>query len=71
MDFLGNYLIQFLVIAPALIISVTIHEFMHGFVSDRLGDPTPRNAGRLTLNPIKHLDPMGTIMIFIVRFGWG
>ncbi len=71
MDSLVNYLVQFLVIAPALIISVTIHEFMHGYVSDKLGDPTPRNAGRLTLNPLKHLDPMGTIMILIVRFGWG
>ncbi len=71
MNFFENFLVQFLVIAPALIISVTIHEFMHGYVSDKLGDPTPRNAGRLTLNPIKHLDPVGTIMIFIVRFGWG
>ena len=71
MDFFDNLITQFLLIAPALIISVTIHEFMHGFVSDKLGDPTPRNAGRLTLNPIKHLDPVGTIMIFIVRFGWG
>jgi Zn-dependent protease len=55
----------------ALIIAITIHEFAHAFMADRLGDPTPRASGRLTLNPLAHLDPIGTLMLFIARFGWG
>ena len=62
------YLVVFLV---SLIISITIHEFAHGFAADKLGDPTPRIQGRLTLNPKAHLDPFGTIMILLVGFGWG
>lgn len=54
-----------------LILAITIHEFAHALVADRLGDPTPRAAGRLTLNPLAHLDPLGTIMIFVASFGWG
>ncbi|MFA7300771.1 MAG: site-2 protease family protein [Candidatus Shapirobacteria bacterium] len=57
--------------AIGLLIAVTIHEFSHAFAADRLGDPTPAAAGRLTLNPLAHLDPLGTLMIFIVHFGWG
>ena len=55
----------------ALIVAITIHEFAHAFAADRLGDPTPRIQGRLTLNPLSHLDPLGTLMILFVRFGWG
>lgn len=55
----------------ALIIAITIHEFAHALVADRLGDPTPRLQGRLTLNPLSHLDPIGTLMILLVSFGWG
>ncbi|MEK7528024.1 MAG: site-2 protease family protein [Patescibacteria group bacterium] len=54
-----------------LILAITIHEFAHALAADRLGDPTPRAAGRLTLNPLSHLDPLGTIMIFFASFGWG
>jgi len=54
-----------------LIIAITVHEFSHAFVADRLGDPTPRLQGRLTLNPLAHLDPMGIILLLLVRFGWG
>ncbi|PJC79740.1 site-2 protease family protein [Candidatus Shapirobacteria bacterium CG_4_8_14_3_um_filter_35_11] len=54
-----------------LLIAVTIHEFSHALTADRLGDPTPRAMGRLTLNPLAHLDPLGTLMIFIAHFGWG
>ncbi len=60
-------IIQFIV----LIIAITVHEFAHAFTADRFGDPTPRLDGRLTLNPLSHLDPLGTIMIFLVGFGWG
>ncbi|NMB97365.1 MAG: site-2 protease family protein [Clostridiaceae bacterium] len=55
---------------PVILISITIHELSHGYCSYKLGDPTAKNAGRLTLNPIKHLDILGTIMILISGFGW-
>lgn len=54
---------------PALM-AITCHEVAHGFVADRLGDKTARMLGRLTLNPIKHLDIIGTAMIYFVGFGW-
>ena len=47
-----------------------MHELSHGLVAYRLGDPTAKNAGRLTLNPLSHLDPIGTLMLFLVHFGW-
>lgn len=55
----------------ALVVAITIHEFAHAWAAERLGDPTPRLMGRLTLNPLAHLDPLGTIMLLIARFGWG
>ena len=55
---------------PALLIGFAFHEFAHGWVADRLGDPTPRSQGRLTLNPIAHLDLFGTLMALLYRFGW-
>lgn len=55
----------------ALVVAITIHEFAHAYAAERLGDPTPRLMGRLTLNPLAHLDPLGTIMLLIARFGWG
>ena len=54
-----------------LVIAIAIHEFAHAATADRLGDPTPRSQGRLTLNPLAHLDPVGTIMLLLFRFGWG
>ena len=60
-----------LLFLPALIIAITIHEFAHAFLADRLGDPTPQLQGRLSLNPLKHLDPVGTLMLLFFRFGWG
>jgi Zn-dependent protease len=59
-----------------LIMSVVIHELSHGYMADRLGDPTPRLQGRLTLNPVKHLDPMGSVVVPLITslfgftFGW-
>lgn len=55
---------------PALMIGFAFHEFAHAWVADRLGDPTPRSQGRLTLNPFVHLDLFGTIMALLYRFGW-
>lgn len=54
-----------------LIIAITIHEFSHAYVADHFGDPTPRSYGRVSLNPLRHLDPLGTLMLFIAHFGWG
>jgi Zn-dependent protease len=56
--------------APAILFCLTIHEYAHGLIALRLGDPTARNAGRLTLNPLKHLDLIGTISLFLFRLGW-
>jgi Zn-dependent protease len=61
----------FLIWAISLIIAVTVHEFSHAFIADRLGDPTPKIMGRVTLNPLAHLDPIGTLAILIANFGWG
>lgn len=59
-----------LYIAVALVVAATVHEFAHAYVADRLGDPTPRSQGRLTLNPLAHLDPLGTLLILVAGFGW-
>ena len=63
--------IAFLVIAAGIMTAITIHEFAHAWVADRLGDPTPRHQGRVSLNPQRHLDLLGTLTIFTVGFGWG
>lgn len=55
----------------ALVVAVTIHEFAHAWMADRLGDPTPRVQDRVTLDPRAHLDPIGTIALLITGFGWG
>lgn len=61
-------LIYFLV---ALVVAISVHEAAHAYAAYKLGDPTAKHQGRLTLNPLKHLDPLGTLMLFIARFGWG
>jgi Zn-dependent protease len=63
--------LAFFIIVPIVLLSITVHEFAHCWVTDRLGDPTPRAKGRLTLNPLAHLDPLGTLMFLFTRFGWG
>lgn len=67
---LSNFLNEAIYWVPALIIALSFHEYAHGKMADYLGDPTPRQHGRLTLNPIKHIDPVGLLMLMIVRFGW-
>jgi Zn-dependent protease len=57
-------------VIPAIIIALTFHEYAHGRIAYALGDPTAKEAGRLTLNPLKHLDPIGTLMIIFANFGW-
>jgi Zn-dependent protease len=62
--------LAFIVITIPLLYSVIFHELAHGWVAYRMGDPTAKSLGRLSLNPLKHLDPMGTIMLFVFGFGW-
>lgn len=57
--------------APILLVSITVHEFAHAYTAKRLGDNTAYLAGRVSLNPLKHLDPVGTICMLIMGFGWG
>ena len=67
---LSGSLPDFLSRAFTLVIAFTIHEFAHAWVADRLGDDTPRLAGRLTLNPLRHLDPLGSLLLLVAGFGW-
>lgn len=53
-----------------ILLALPVHEFAHAFTAVRLGDPTPRMQGRYTLNPLRHIDPIGAILIFLVGFGW-
>lgn len=64
-------LINLLLTIPGVLIAITFHEFAHAFAADKLGDDTPRSQGRLTLNPLAHLDPIGSIMLLFAGFGWG
>ncbi|MBU1567052.1 MAG: site-2 protease family protein [Proteobacteria bacterium] len=65
-----EFITELIILAPPLLFALTLHEFAHGFIAYRLGDPTAKMAGRLTLNPLKHLDPIGTIAFFLIKFGW-
>ena len=64
-------LVALLLTLPGVIIAITFHEFAHAFAADKLGDDTPRRQGRLTLNPLSHIDPVGFLMLIFVHFGWG
>ena len=69
-DSLRTNLLQLLYTLPAILIALTFHEYAHGYVAYRCGDDTALKLGRLTLNPIKHLDPIGTICMILFHFGW-
>lgn len=69
-DFSREAIISMLLSLPAILYCLSIHEFAHGWISYKLGDPTARNLGRLTLNPIKHIDPFGFIALLVAGFGW-
>jgi Zn-dependent protease len=62
--------VEFVILSALLLYSVIFHELAHGWVAYKMGDPTAKWLGRLTLNPIKHLDPIGTLMLLFVGFGW-
>lgn len=63
-------IVSFLYSAPAILIALTLHEVAHGYVALKCGDPTAQMLGRLSLNPLKHLDPIGTAFMFLFGFGW-
>lgn len=70
-DLLQRDLVAFVLLAVSLVGAIALHEFAHALAADLQGDRLPRAMGRLTLNPAKHLDPLGTIAIFLIGFGWG
>lgn len=68
---MGLDLEQLILFLPAFVIAIAVHEASHALSATLLGDPSPRAAGRLTLNPLRHLDPLGTITLVFAGFGWG
>lgn len=66
-----QWLMNTLMILPAILIGLTVHEFAHAFVAYRLGDITPKVQKRVSLNPIRHVDPIGMIALLFIGFGWG
>lgn len=71
LSLLLNSPLAFFIIFPLLLLSITFHEWAHCIVTDKLGDPTPRAKGRVTLNPLAHLDPLGVLAMLLTGFGWG
>ncbi len=65
-----SYIIQILLSLPVILLALSVHETAHGYVAYKLGDPTAHSMGRLTLNPIKHLDPFGFLSMILFGFGW-
>ena len=67
----GEWLLDEIMMIPGIILGLAFHEFGHAFVSSKLGDPTPRRQGRVTLNPLAHIDPVGLLCLLFAGFGWG
>lgn len=70
MGIIVNFIVSLLYVAPAVLIALSLHEFAHGLASYSLGDPTPKANGRLSLNPFRHMDLWGTLMLLFFGFGW-
>ena len=66
-----NFLLNLVLTLPAVLIAITFHEYAHAWAADKLGDDTPRRQGRLSLNPLAHLDPIGCVLLVFAGFGWG
>ena len=67
---INHFMQQLVILAPPFLFALTFHELAHGYVAWNLGDPTAKNAGRLTMNPLKHIDPLGVIAFIIMKIGW-
>lgn len=65
-----SIILEYLLRVPIVLFSLTVHEVAHGYAAYKMGDPTAKNLGRLSLNPLKHLDPLGTLCMILFRFGW-
>lgn len=65
-----NYLIQLALVLPIILLSLSLHESAHAYAAYKLGDPTARNLGRISLNPLRHLDPIGFLCMLLCGFGW-
>lgn len=65
-----SYLLNKLLMLPGILLAISIHEFSHGYAAVKLGDDTPQLQGRMTLNPLKHIDPLGFLCLLLVGFGW-
>ncbi|WP_028579643.1 site-2 protease family protein [Desulfogranum japonicum] len=70
MDLLYEKLQELTIWLPPFLLALTFHELAHGYVAYRLGDPTAKNAGRLTMNPVKHIDPLGALVFIFAHVGW-
>jgi len=70
MSNIASFIQEIAILTVPVLVAITFHEVAHGYSAYLLGDPTAKNAGRLTLNPIKHLDPIGAIALFLVKVGW-
>lgn len=71
LDILFSNPLVFVLLILALIISITVHEFAHAYAAFKLGDPTAKSLGRLTINPVSHVDPLGLLFLVLAGFGWG
>lgn len=69
-NILSDFILRLIFLVPAALISLTVHEFAHAFVSYKLGDPTAKQMGRYTLNPFSHIDLLGFLSLILFRFGW-
>lgn len=67
----SDWLLSTVMILPGIIIGLSFHEFAHAMTANLLGDPTPKHQGRVTVNPLAHIDPIGFIALIFIRFGWG
>lgn len=70
MEWLVDWLQELIYTLPAIIVALSFHEFGHAYAAYRMGDPTARNEGRMTLNPLAHVDPIGMLMMVLFHFGW-
>lgn len=71
MSYGTNNILSLVLTLPGVIIAITFHEFAHAYAAEKLGDDTPRSQGRLTLNPLSHIDPFGFVLLIFANFGWG
>lgn len=70
MDSIISRILDILITLPVILIALSVHEMMHGYAAYRLGDPTAKYQGRLSMNPLRHIDPIGFLCLVLLRFGW-